>query len=46
MPLPVAIGGESRRLEMTGGQESFEVATGTVVEVDPQGWVLSERPEE
>ncbi len=45
MPLPVVVGGETRRLEMKGGQGSFAVATGTDVEVDPAGWVLAEPAE-
>ena len=45
MPLPVVVEGETRRLEMPGGQGKLEVATGTAVEVDPQGWVLAEGPE-
>lgn len=44
MPLPVAVGGETRRLEMPGGKAQFEVATGAAVAVDPQGWVLAETP--
>lgn len=42
MPLPVAVGGEIRRLELPGGKASFVVPTGTAVEVDPQGWVLAD----
>jgi aminopeptidase N len=45
MPLPVAVGGETRRLEMPGGKGAVEVATGTPIEVDPAGWVLAEGPE-
>lgn len=42
MPLEVEVGGERRRLEMENGRASFVVAAGTVVEVDPDGWVLAE----
>jgi aminopeptidase N len=42
LPLPVAIGGEERRIEMTGGRARLEVAAGTEVVVDPRGWVLAE----
>jgi hypothetical protein len=42
MPLEVEVGGERRRLEMENGRGSFLVAAGTVVEVDPDGWVLAE----
>lgn len=42
MPLPVAVGGEIRRLELPGGKASFVVPTGTTVDVDPQGWVLAD----
>lgn len=44
MPLPVKLGDETRRLEMTGGKATVEVATGAPIEVDPQGWVLAETP--
>ena len=44
MPLPVVVGDQTRRLEMPGGSGQVEVATGTEVEVDPQGWVLAEAP--
>jgi len=44
MPLPVVVSGETRRLEMTAGKGTFEVAAGTEVEVDPAGWVLAEAP--
>ncbi len=44
MPLPVVVAGEALRLEMSGGKGSVEVATGTAIEVDPQGWVLAEAP--
>jgi len=44
MPLPVVVGGETLRLEMKSGKGSFEVATGSAMEVDPQGWVLAEGP--
>ena len=42
MPLPVVVEGETRRLEMSAGKGQLEVATGTPVEVDPDGWVLAE----
>ena len=42
MPLPVKVGDETRRLELTGGKATLEVATGAPIEVDPQGWVLAE----
>ncbi len=45
MPLPVAVGDETQRIEMSGGKGKLEVATGTAVEVDPGGWVLAEAPE-
>jgi aminopeptidase N len=42
MPLPVKVGDEIRRVEMTGGRAELSVAPGTAIEVDPQGWVLAE----
>ncbi len=42
MPLEVEVGGERRRIEMENGRDSFVVAPDTVVEVDPDGWVLAE----
>lgn len=42
MPLEVEVGGERRRIEMDNGRGSFVVAADTVVEVDPDGWVLAE----
>ena len=44
MPLPVVVAGENRRLEMRAGKGQLEVATGTPIEVDPDGWVLAEGP--
>ena len=45
MPLPVKVGDEIRRVEMTGGRAELAVAPGTPVEVDPQGWVLAKAAE-
>lgn len=42
MPLPVGVGGETRRIEMKGGRSEFQVPSGQVVEVDPDGWVLAD----
>jgi aminopeptidase N len=42
MPLEVVVGGELHRVAMEGGKGSFSVAAGTVVEVDPDGWVLAQ----
>lgn len=44
LPLPVAVAGEERRVEMPGGRASFEVPAGAAVEVDPRGLVLAARP--
>ncbi len=41
MPLEVAVGGDSRRIDMKDGRASFSVRTDTVVEIDPDGWVLA-----
>ncbi|HLF56287.1 MAG TPA: M1 family metallopeptidase [Thermoanaerobaculia bacterium] len=46
LALPVAVGGEERRIEMPGGRASFEVDAGAEVAVDPRGWVLAEPAEE
>jgi aminopeptidase N len=40
MPLPVAVGGEIRRLEMPRGRGELEVAAGAEVAVDPEGRLL------
>ena len=45
LPLPVVVGGEERRLEMTGGRASFLVEQGTTVEIDPDGRVLASAAE-
>jgi aminopeptidase N len=42
MPLPVRIGGEIRRIEMSGGQVDLVVPPLQSVEVDPEGWVLAQ----
>ena len=42
LPLPVAIAGEERRVEMPGGRARLEVAAGAEVAVDPRGWTLAE----
>ena len=42
MPLEVEVGGERRRIEMDNGRASFGVAADTVIEVDPDGWVLAD----
>ncbi|MEN8164993.1 MAG: M1 family aminopeptidase, partial [Acidobacteriota bacterium] len=41
MPLPIRVGEEIRRVDMTGGTAEFEVSSGQPVEVDPEGWVLA-----
>jgi aminopeptidase N len=41
MPLEVAVGGEVRRFDMENGRTSFDVDSDTVVEIDPDGWVLA-----
>ncbi|MDX2437756.1 MAG: M1 family metallopeptidase [Acidobacteriota bacterium] len=41
MPLELGVGGELRRVDMDEGRASFVVPTDTVVEVDPDGWVLA-----
>lgn len=44
MPIPVQVGGETRRVEMTGGSATIELPAGTTdVAVDPTNWVLKER---
>jgi len=45
LPLPVVVGGEERRLEMSGGRASFLVEQGTIVEIDPDGRVLASAAE-
>jgi len=42
LPLPVAVDGEERRLEMPRGRGALEVAAGAAVEIDPRGKVLAE----
>jgi len=42
MPVEVEVGGERRRVEMANGRGSFVVPAGTVVDVDPDGWILAE----
>jgi aminopeptidase N len=44
LPLPVAVAGEERRVEMPGGRAAFEVAAGAEVALDPRGLVLAEIP--
>ncbi|HSM14612.1 MAG TPA: hypothetical protein VLA66_11150, partial [Thermoanaerobaculia bacterium] len=41
LPLPVAVAGEERRVEMPGGRASFEIEAGAEVAVDPRGLVLA-----
>jgi aminopeptidase N len=41
MPLPVRIGGEIRRIEMSGGTADLVLPPLQPLEVDPQGWVLA-----
>lgn len=42
VPVPVAIDGETRRVDMTGGQGTIQVPAGASMLVDEQGWVLKE----
>jgi aminopeptidase N len=42
LPLPVSVGGEMRRVEMSGGRAEFVVEPGTVIEIDPEGRILAE----
>jgi len=42
LPLPVGVGGEERRVEMSGGRGELLVDAGAIVEVDPRGRVLAE----
>lgn len=42
LPLPVAVDGAERRVEMPAGRASFEVPAGAKVAVDPRGRVLAE----
>ncbi len=44
LPLPIRVGSEDLRLDMPGGRGTILVETGTEVEVDPDGRVLSEPP--
>jgi aminopeptidase N len=44
LPLPIRVGSEDLRLDMPGGRGTILVETGTGVEVDPDGRVLSEPP--
>jgi aminopeptidase N len=41
LPLPVVVGGEARRVEMTGGRADFAVDRGVTVEIDPLGRVYA-----
>jgi len=41
MPLPVQVGGETRRVEMPGGAAEFSAGPGETVEVDPDGRILA-----
>jgi aminopeptidase N len=41
MPLPVYVGGEELRIEMTGGRAELVVDRGVTVEIDPRGRVLA-----
>ena len=40
MPLPITIDGQPRHLEMHNGAVTIKTAIDTVIEVDPDGWVL------
>ena len=40
MPVDVSIGGERRRVDMTGGQAALDVSAGQPVELDPDRWIL------
>ncbi len=42
MPLPVAVDGDRRRVDMSGGSAELRVAAGAEVVVDPGGEVLAE----
>jgi aminopeptidase N len=42
LPLPLSVGGETRRLDMPGGRAEFVVEPGTVIEIDPEGRILAE----
>jgi len=41
LPLPVLVGGEELRVEMTGGRAELLVDRGVTVEIDPQGRVYA-----
>jgi aminopeptidase N len=43
MPVEVAIGGSTRRVEMNGGTASVSIPDGASVEVDPSNWILKRR---
>jgi aminopeptidase N len=43
MPVEVAIGGETRRVDMTGGRATLGISARDQVEVDPNGWLLRTR---
>jgi aminopeptidase N len=43
MPVPVEVGGEIRRIEMEGGEARIPLG-GEEPAVDPEGWLLRERP--
>jgi len=42
LPLPVLVGGEELRVEMTGGRAELLVDRGVTVEIDPQGRVYAD----
>jgi aminopeptidase N len=42
LPLPILVGGEELRVEMTGGRAELLVDRGVTVEIDPQGRVYAD----